>query len=134
TSGITSSTARASHQVLGRISVGYIDGGIQTALGFDLHNDLGGPVLATNKILIRPCYNGDLNFDGYVDGNDIGIIISLGYYGAGTAPHGWFDGDINGDGQVDGNDIGIIISAGTYDGAHSGPAFGSSTKSKTATL
>src|SRR5205085_2326771 len=123
-SGITSAPALASHQDLGQISVGYIDGGIQNDLGFDLHNDLGGPVLATNRILVRPSYNGDLNFDGYVDGNDIGIIISLGYYGAGTAPHGWFDGDINGDGVVDGNDLGIIIGAGTYDGAHTGPAYG----------
>src|SRR5207237_1020898 len=59
------------------------------------------------------------------------IVISLGYYGAGTAPHGWFDGDINGDGKVDGNDLGIIIGAGTYDGAHTGPAYGAGSRSKT---
>src|SRR5205085_5036982 len=92
TQGVTSSVARASHQDLGQISVGYIDGGIQNTLGFDLHNDLGGPTLATNRILVRPSYNGDLNFDGYVDGNDIGIIISLGYYGS-SDPDGCFDGD-----------------------------------------
>src|SRR5260370_3785670 len=57
---------------------------------------------------------GDLNLDGGVDGNDIGIIIGRGYYGKGTAPHGWLDGDLNGDGVVDGNDIGLIIGTGTY--------------------
>src|SRR5260370_36169113 len=68
---------------------------------------------------------GDLNPDGVVDGNDIGIIIGLGYYGKGIAPHGWVDGDLNGDGVVDGNDIGLLIGTGTYgngsDGARSSP-------------
>src|SRR5260370_37239148 len=57
---------------------------------------------------------GDLNLDGVVDGNDIGIIIGLGYYGKGIAPHGWLDGDLNGDGVVNGDDIGLIIGTGTY--------------------
>src|SRR5260370_7283824 len=64
--------------------------------------------------MFRPALMGDLNLDGVVDGNDIGIIIGLGYYGKTTAPHGWLDGDLNGDGVVDGNDIGLIIGTGTY--------------------
>src|SRR5207248_1353306 len=71
---------------------------------------------------VRPSLNGDLNMDGVVNGNDIGIIISLGYYGSGMAPHGWFDGDLNGNGLVDGNDIGIIIGSGTYGSGSYGPA------------
>ena len=72
------------------------------------------PGLGTNQVLVRTTLIGDLNLDGFVDGNDIGAIIGLGAYGNGTAPHGWLDGDLNYDGVVDGNDIGLIISAGTY--------------------
>src|SRR5205807_10177416 len=118
TSGITSATARASHQNDARISVGYIDGGVQNDPNI---GDLGIG-LATNRIKIRPSLNGDLNLDGVVDGNDIGIIIGLGYFGTGSAPHGWLDGDINGDGQVDANDIGIIIGAGTFNNGSFAPA------------
>src|SRR5205814_9368162 len=109
---------KASHPVDAAISVGYIDGAVQNDPNI---GDLGIG-LATNRIKVRPSLNGDLNLDGTVDGNDIGIIIGLGYFGAGTAPHGWLDGDINGDGVVDGNDIGIIIGAGTFNNGSFAPA------------
>src|SRR5205807_6846359 len=84
-------------------------------------SDAGAPNLPTNRILVRPSLNGDINMDGVVNGDDIGVIVSLGYFGRGTAPHGWFDGDVNGDGVVDGNDIGIIVSAGTFNNGSYGP-------------
>ncbi len=113
--GIVSSTAEASAKGDGKITVGYLDGAAQNDP--DIGNyaaNVGGPSLATNQVIFRPTLMGDLNLDGVVNGDDIGILIGLGYYGKSTAPHGWFDGDLNGDGVVDGNDIGLIIGTGTY--------------------
>src|SRR5258706_14727058 len=76
---------------------------------------------------------GDINLNGVVDGDDIGLIIGLGYYGAPSAPHGWLDGDLNGDGKVDGDDIGLIIGTGTYNnGSYGGKS--KSAKSAAGTL
>src|SRR5207248_3777503 len=102
----------------GHISVGYIDGAAQN----DPRIGNLGIGLATNRILVRPALYGDLNLDGKTDAKDIGIMIGLGYYGSGNAPHGWLDGDLNGDGVVDGNDIGLIIGTGTYNNGSYGPS------------
>jgi hypothetical protein len=48
----------------------------------------------------------DLNGDGVVDGNDLGILLAA--WGAGTGP-----ADLNRDGAVDGNDLGILLAAWT---------------------
>jgi len=88
-------------------------------------------VLTNNQVLIRPALMGDLNLDGFVNGDDIGVIISLGYYGTGNAPHGWLDGDLNYDVAVDGNDIGLIISTGTY---NTGPYAAMLTHSSSASM
>jgi hypothetical protein len=45
----------------------------------------------------------DLNGDGVVDGNDLGILLA-GWGGRGPA-------DLNGDGTVDGNDLGMLLAA-----------------------
>src|SRR5207245_5345234 len=71
-----------------KITVGYIDGKVQTTYGFDLHNDLGGPVLATNRIMVRPALYGDVNLDGVVNGDDIGVIIQFGYFAQPPSPAG----------------------------------------------
>jgi hypothetical protein len=49
---------------------------------------------------------GDLNGDGVVNGDDLGIM--LGAWGPGTGP-----ADLNLDGNVDGNDLGILLGAWT---------------------
>src|SRR5213078_3935773 len=101
-------------QVDGKITIGYLDGAAQADFGDSYANLIGGPVMTNTQTLFRPTLMRDLNLDGFTNGDDIGIIISLGYYGTGTAPHGWLDGDLNGDGVVDGNDIGLIIGTGAY--------------------
>jgi hypothetical protein len=122
-SGITSSVATTSAQGDAKITIGYLDGAAQDDPNIGIYADnIGGPTLATNQVLFRPCLMGDLNLDGVVDGNDIGIIIGLGFYGKTSAPHGWLDGDLNGDGLVDGNDVGLIIGTGTYNNGSYGPA------------
>jgi uncharacterized protein (DUF2141 family) len=49
---------------------------------------------------------GDLNGDGVVNGDDLGIM--LGAWGPGTGP-----ADLNLDDTVDGNDLGILLGAWT---------------------
>src|SRR5205085_7935629 len=102
------------------ITIGYLDGAAQANFG-NYSDTINGPVMSNTETLYRPTLMGDLNLDGFCDGDDIGIIISLGYFGTGTAPHGWLDGDLNGDGVVDGNDIGLIISTGSYNANQYGP-------------
>ena len=48
----------------------------------------------------------DLNGDGVVDGNDLGILLAA--WGPGTGP-----ADLNQDGAVDGNDLGRLLAAWT---------------------
>jgi hypothetical protein len=48
----------------------------------------------------------DLNGDGVVDGNDLGILLAA--WGVGTGP-----ADLNRDGAVDGNDLGMLLAAWT---------------------
>ncbi len=136
--GMSSSVAVASAQSgdpnIGnaRITVGYLFGAAQAGLGAN-YEDLGGPHVGANETLFRPALMGDLNLDGIVDGNDIGLIVGLGYYGKTTAPEGWLDGDLNGDGIVDGNDIGLIVGTGTYNNGSYGVK-SKSAKSAAATL
>jgi hypothetical protein len=47
---------------------------------------------------------GDLECDGLVDGNDLGVL--LGRWGASTSTN---TADINGDGFVDGTDLGELL-------------------------
>jgi len=68
----------------------------------------------------------DTNFDGKVDGNDIGVIIQFGYFGGPSAPDGWINGDLNYDGKVNGDDIGLIIQTGNF---NSGQVFGPASSS-----
>ncbi len=113
--GITSAAAKASAQIDARITIGYLDGAAQNDPNIgNFADNINGPVLATNQTLLRPSLMGDLNLDGVVNGDDIGLIIGLGFFGKSSAPHGWLDGDLNGDDLVDGNDIGLIIGTGTY--------------------
>jgi hypothetical protein len=44
----------------------------------------------------------DYNTDGFVDGGDLGVLLSA---------WGTVDGDLNGDGDTDGGDLGILLSA-----------------------
>lgn len=117
--GLTSSVAKQSAASNApQITLGYIDGSIQDRYpGLDL-----GITLASNQILIRPALYGDLNLDGVVDGEDMGLIIQLGYFGKSfPTAEGWVTGDLNYDGFVDGDDIGLIIQTGTF---HDGVTFG----------
>ena len=119
--GITSSIAKTSAQTDAKITIGYLDGAFQNDPDIGNFTNFGGPALATNQVLFRPCLMGDLNLDGVVNADDIGLIIGLGFYGKSSAPHGWLDGDLNGDGKVDGDDVGLIIGTGTYNNGSYSP-------------
>ncbi len=117
--GITSSTAKQSAaSPKPQVTIGYIDGSVQTRRpGLSL-----GITLPTNRTLIRPALYGDVNLNGVVDGDDIGLIIQLGYFGkSSTTPDGWVTGDLNYDTFVDGDDIGLIIQTGTFSSGASLP-------------
>jgi hypothetical protein len=58
--------------------------------------------LAVAGIVDLRAVPGDLNGDGVVNGDDLGIL--LGAWGPGTGP-----ADLNLDGSVDGNDLGILL-------------------------
>jgi hypothetical protein len=58
--------------------------------------------LAVAGIVDLRAVPGDLNRDGVVNGDDLGIL--LGAWGPGTGP-----ADLNLDGSVDGNDLGILL-------------------------
>jgi hypothetical protein len=47
---------------------------------------------------------GDVNFDGFVDGTDLGIVLAEWGTNNRTA-------DVNGDGNVDGSDLGELLSS-----------------------
>src|SRR5439155_5223362 len=75
--------------------------------------------IGNTRILYLPSLIGDTTLNGTVNGDDIGLIIGLGYYWDGTGtpaypPHGWIDGDFDNTGQVNADDIGWIIGVGSY--------------------
>jgi uncharacterized protein (DUF2141 family) len=55
------------------------------------------------EVQVGPLRIGDLNGDGRVDGNDLGILLAS-WSNAGP-------GDLNGDGVVNGDDLGILLGA-----------------------
>ena len=57
----------------------------------------------TLEVQVGPLRIGDLNGDGRVDGNDLGILLAS-WSNAGP-------GDLNGDGVVNGDDLGILLGA-----------------------
>lgn len=62
-----------------------------------------GPAFSVTELVrLVPIRAGDLNGDGYTDGNDLGIL--LGAWGPGSGP-----ADLNGDGYVDGVDLGTLL-------------------------
>jgi len=60
-------------------------------------------VLLAATVTGAPPVPADLNGDGTVDGNDLGILLAA-WGGRGPA-------DLNGDGTVDGNDLGMLLAA-----------------------
>jgi hypothetical protein len=130
--GITSSVAEGDPSF--KQQVGYIDGNVQNIYGFSLHDDLGGPQLATNRILICPVLMGDVNFDGKVDPTDIQVLLGSNKFnkGPGTATDGWIDGDFNGDGEANPTDIQLLLAANTFGTGSLGPAL--TTAARTSTI
>ena len=63
-------------------------------------------LIAVAAIVDRQPVLGDLNGDGLVNGDDLGILLAA--WGPGTGP-----ADLNLDGNVDGNDLGILLGAWT---------------------
>jgi hypothetical protein len=108
--------------------VGYIDGNAQNIYGFTMA-DIGGPDLATNRILVRPVLMGDVNFDGKVDPSDIQVLLGTNKFGKGpgSATDGWIDGDFNGDGVADPTDIQLLLAANTF---NSGQTYGGAKTAK----
>jgi hypothetical protein len=138
THGITSSVAIADNTTTGtgtlKHQIGYINGNVQTIYGFTM-SEIGGPDIATNRILVRPVLMGDVNFDGVVGPDDIQVILGTNVYnhGPGTATDGWFDGDFNGDGQVNPDDIQLLLGANTFNNGSYGGAKGVKAAAKTLT-
>ena len=56
--------------------------------------------------LVPKCGVGDLNCDGVVNGQDLGLLLNS--WGLAAVPS-----DLNCDGAVDGADLGILLSAWT---------------------
>jgi hypothetical protein len=125
-SGLISSVAKADPSF--KHQVGYIDGNAQNIYGFTMA-DIGGPDLATNRILVRPVLMGDVNFDGKVDPSDIQVLLGTNKFGKGpgTATDGWIDGDFNGDGIADPTDIQLLLAANTF---NSGQTYGAAATAK----
>jgi hypothetical protein len=67
-----------------------------------------------HRVIFLPSLIGDTTLNGTVDQHDIDLIIGMGNFGSGTAPHGWMDGDFDNNGQVDGDDIDDMIGVGHY--------------------
>jgi hypothetical protein len=126
THGMISSVAKADPSF--KHQVGYIDGNAQNIYGFTMA-DIGGPDLATNRILVRPVLMGDVNFDGKVDPSDIQVLLGTNKFGKGpgTATDGWIDGDFNGDGVADPTDIQLLLAANTF---NSGQTYGAAKAGK----
>ncbi len=64
-----------------------------------------GPIAAGQTINLAPAPLADLNFDGAVNGADLGLLLAE-----------WGDGDLadlNDDGAVDGSDLGLLLAAWT---------------------
>jgi hypothetical protein len=72
--------------------------------------DLVGARLNADGTLGPPSSPADLNGDGVVNGDDLGIL--LGAWGACPAD-GWCPADLNDDRAVNGDDLGIMLGAWT---------------------
>ncbi|MGE5612479.1 MAG: hypothetical protein ACM359_24740, partial [Bacillota bacterium] len=87
----------------------------QTCLAIMLNEKDGKPILGTfagqsvgtNDILVKYTWNGDVTFDGKVNGDDY-FLIDSGFL---TRSHGYRNGDINYDGVIDGDDYFLVDSA-----------------------
>ncbi|MGE5609813.1 MAG: ELWxxDGT repeat protein [Bacillota bacterium] len=98
--GVTSSSAKANKQ---------------TGLAVLLNEKNGKPILSTfagqsvneNDIVVKYTWNGDVNLDGVVDGDDY-FSVDSGFI---SRAEGYCNGDLNFDGVVDGDDYFLIDSA-----------------------
>ncbi|MGE5608516.1 MAG: hypothetical protein ACM359_04635, partial [Bacillota bacterium] len=87
----------------------------QMGLALMLNEKDGKPVFSTfagqpvteNDILVKYTWNGDVNLDGMVDGDDY-FLVDGGFI---SQLHGYQNGDVNFDGVVDGDDYFLIDSA-----------------------
>ncbi|MGE5609279.1 MAG: choice-of-anchor Q domain-containing protein, partial [Bacillota bacterium] len=91
------------------------NGNEYTGLSILLNDQDGSPILSSfaglpvteNDILIKYTWNGDLDLNGIVDGDDY-FLIDSGFI---TQSTGYQNGDLNFDGKVDGDDYFLIDSA-----------------------
>ncbi|MGE5609441.1 MAG: PA14 domain-containing protein [Bacillota bacterium] len=98
--GLTSSLAKANQQ---------------TGLSFMINEKDGSAILSTfagqsvgaNDILVKYTWNGDVDMNGQVDGDDY-FLVDSGFI---TRQSGYRNGDLNLDGKVDGDDYFLIDSA-----------------------
>ncbi len=77
---------------------------IVSTVGYD---DAGG-YWDIDNVRLNSATVGDANFDGLVNDNDLGALLSA--WGTGNT---WGQGDFNADGAVDDNDLGTLLSAWT---------------------
>ena len=91
--GINSSTAAAN----AGMTLGMAD---NASLGL---STFGGGAVDSTSILVKYTYNGDLNFDGMVNGVDLSILGSS-WQGTGL----WANGDLNYDGTINGVDLSLL--------------------------
>jgi len=73
--------------------------------GYEWSNNVGSV-----DVTITPgptCSPGDVDCDGDVDGDDLGIL-AFNYTGPGATEKECTQGDFDGDGDVDGDDLGIL--------------------------
>jgi len=68
------------------------------------------PIVTTSVKLVDVAFHqmGDVNWDGYIDGTDVGLIQEA--FGSKPGDSKWNpDCDLNGDGRIDMRDIGIAL-------------------------
>ncbi|MGE5611140.1 MAG: PEP-CTERM sorting domain-containing protein [Bacillota bacterium] len=99
--GITSSTAAESF--LKGLAIILNDDGT----GIPIYTSFGGQGVDANSILVKYTWNGDLDLNGKVDGDDY-FLIDSGFL---TRSRGYRNGDINYDGVIDGDDYFLMDSA-----------------------
>lgn len=109
-SGLTSSTAASADAAAGDEQVILaVAQNSQLVLGSYSNWTVGSAseTLASNDVLVKYTFNGDLTLDGAADDNADTVLN--GFYDAGASPNNPYAlGDLNGDGKVDDSDVTIF--------------------------
>ena len=68
----------------------------------------GGPMMMEVEPGVWAFFAGDVTQDGFIGGDDVGLIDNDNINGVTSFDYGYITNDINGDGFVGGDDVGIV--------------------------